>query len=74
MPFLKPSAVREWKEDVKTHEEAVRFALQTVKIEKEKRNILVAHQFVTNGSWMPNLCESEQPSVGGLDRVDVLGL
>lgn len=71
MPFLKPSAVREWKEDVKTHEEAVRFALQTVKIEKEKRNILVAHQFVTNGSWMPNLCESEQPSVGGLDRVDV---
>ena len=71
MPFLKPSMVREWAEDIKTYEEAVRFALQSVKIKRDKRNLLVAHQFVTKGEWMPKTCESEQLSVGGLDRVDV---
>ena len=71
MPFLKPAMVREWKEDVRTHEEAVRFALNTVKIEKEQRNLLVAHQFVTKGEWSPQTCDSEELSVGGLDCVDV---
>lgn len=35
------------------------------------RNILVAHQFVTAGEMLPERCESESISVGGLDNVDV---
>lgn len=70
LPFLKPSMVKKWCPDVKTHEDAVRFALESVKVEEGQRNILVAHQFVTKGMWEPQTCDSEQPSIGGLDRVD----
>ena len=45
-------------------------ALESVRFEEGKRNILVAHQFVTKGEWSPQTCDSEQLSIGGLDRVD----
>ena len=71
IPFLKPSMVKAWYGEVKTHQEAVEKALKSVKFEEGKRNILVAHQFVTKGNWSPQICDSEQLSIGGLDRVDV---
>ena len=71
IPFLKPSMVKAWYGEVKTHQEAVEKALKSVKFEEGKRNILVAHQFVTKGNWSPQICDSEQLSLGGLDRVDV---
>ena len=70
MPFLKPSMVKPWYGDVKSHQEAVWRALESVRFEEGKRNILVAHQFVTKGEWSPQTCDSEQLSIGGLDRVD----
>ena len=63
--------VKAWYGEVKTHQEAVEKALKSVKFEEGKRNILVAHQFVTKGNWSPQICDSEQLSIGGLDRVDV---
>ena len=71
IPFLKPSMVKAWYGEVKTHQEAVEKALESVRFEEGKRNILVAHQFVTKGNWSPQICDSEQLSIGGLDRVDV---
>lgn len=35
------------------------------------RNVLVAHQFVINGGQLPEVCESEELSLGTLDHVDV---
>jgi len=35
------------------------------------RNVLVAHQFVINGGQMPEVCESEELSLGTLDHVEV---
>lgn len=47
MPFLRPSAVRPYFENVRTFEDAVRAALSTVAREPDMRHVLVAHQYVT---------------------------
>jgi len=39
-------------------------------INKEERNILVAHQFITSGSQQPERSDSETIAIGGLDNID----
>lgn len=67
LPFVKPASVRPFfpDEEINDYNDAVRFALSSVSLSKEKRNVLVAHQFVTGAQT----CESEERSVGGLDNV-----
>ena len=68
LPFLKPSVVRHalGKEEIATCQEAVEAALERVERDPEKRNVLVAHQFVLGAGR----CDSEEVSVGGLDQID----
>ena len=67
LPFIKPSNVKAFFEDeIKTYTDAIRVALSNAEIDKDKRNILVTHQFVTGASRS----ESEEISVGGTDNVD----
>lgn len=68
LPFLKPSVVRHAleREDITTCQEAVEAALEKLKADPEKRNVLVAHQFVLGAGR----CDSEEVSVGGLDQID----
>lgn len=69
LPFLKPSMVRHvfGDEEVQSYQDAVRVALEHINLDTRKRNILVAHQFVTGATR----CESEEIVVGGLDQIDV---
>ena len=68
LPFLKPSVVRHAleREDITTCQEAVEAALEKLKTDTEKRNVLVAHHFVLGAGR----CDSEEVSVGGLDQID----
>lgn len=68
LPFIKPAVVRRFfeEEEINTYQEAVQTAVAHMEIDREKRNLLVAHQFVTGALR----CESEEISVGGLDQVD----
>lgn len=68
MPFLKPAQVRMvWPEkEIVTYTEAVRAVIEEMNPDPEKRNILIAHQFVSGASR----CESEEVVIGGLDQVD----
>ena len=68
MPFLRPVAVRRFfpEEEIHTYHQAVETAISHLSIDRTKRNVLVAHQFVTGASR----CESEEISVGGMDQVD----
>ena len=68
LPFLKPAAVRHVFEEaeISSYQDAVRLAVRKLEVDPEKRNLLVAHQFVTGASR----CESEETIVGGLDQVD----
>lgn len=68
LPFVRPSVVRRGLgiEEIESYEDAVREAVVHMDVDQSKRNILVAHQFVTGAGR----CDSEEIVVGGLDNVD----
>lgn len=68
LPFVKPSLVKRLypEEEIITYQDAVNAAVQHMQIDTDKRNILLAHQFVTGAAR----CDSEELSVGGVDDVD----
>jgi len=68
LPFVKPAHVRRWTdEDVETYTDAIRVAVDRMNMDKNERNVLVTHQFITGSART----ESEEISVGGTDNVDV---
>lgn len=78
LPFLKPSYVRNVfrEEPPETYTEAVRRLLGREEIDyKNRRNVLVSHQFYTGKEdtleVYPATCDSETFSVGGIENVDI---
>ena len=69
LPFVKPVNVKRFFEDeqIENYTDAVRMAVEQMKVNTDERNILVTHQFVTGAKRS----ESEDISVGGTDNVDV---
>lgn len=72
IPFLRPSAVRSFFPDVEIEDytDALRTIIENLQVDTSRRNVVLAHQFVTAAGALPETCDSEQLSVGGLDRVD----
>ena len=71
LPFLRPGMLRPFAEEIpETYEEAVKTALHGAVLHREERNLLLAHQFVTAGGRKPEISDSEQRSLGGIDQVD----
>ena len=72
LPFIKPAVVRHALEKEpagnlpESYQEAVEIAVKRMEVDEQKRNILIAHQFVTGAKR----AESEEVIVGGLDNVD----
>lgn len=73
LPFVKPSIVSYYLKDAdtSTYEKAVKAVIDAAQIDVTQRNILIAHQFVTNQGVEPEQSDSELLSVGGLDNIDV---
>ena len=72
LPFMKPSYVKKVFDEVpESYTEAVKMILERENIDKTRRNVLVSHQFYTNGGEKPETCDSESISVGGIDNVDI---
>lgn len=73
LPFVRPTDVRmalpDRAEEIHTHDDAVRIALAEHELDQGVCNILVSHQFVTDGDDGPQTCDSESISVGGIDNV-----
>ena len=69
LPFVKPGNVRRYYPDVEieSYTDAIACIIDNLNLDKTKRNVIVAHQFVTGA----NRSESEDISVGGTDNVDV---
>ena len=67
MPFLKPVTVRQAlkEEKIEGYQNAVETVIKRINLDHDRRNVIVAHQFVTGAS----LCESEELNVGGLDQI-----
>ncbi|MBO4220313.1 MAG: exonuclease SbcCD subunit D [Clostridia bacterium] len=68
LPFIKPADVRRFFEEskIESYTDAVKYAVEAMKIDSSKRNVIVAHRFVTGA----RRSESEEISVGGSDNVD----
>ena len=68
LPFVKPAHVKRFfpDEGIESYTDACRVAVEKMGLAKEKRNVLLTHQFVTGAST----CESEEFSVGGSDNVE----
>ncbi len=68
LPFIKPSHVRAVFEDpdISSYTDAVRCAVEAMRVRPDHRSVLITHQFVTGAGT----CDSEEISVGGSDNVD----
>jgi len=72
LPFIRPAVVRhvfageEGAEEIRTYQEAVQAAVEHMDLDTEKRNVLVAHQFVVGAMS----CDSEEITVGGIDQIE----
>lgn len=69
LPFVKPANVRRFFDDreILSYTDAMKVAISEMNVNRESRNVLVTHQFVTGA----DRTESEEISVGGTDNVDV---
>lgn len=67
LPFLKPAYVKHAfpEAEVGSYEEAVSYALSQISVDTDRRNLIVAHQFVTGAT----VCDSEELSIGGQDNI-----
>lgn len=72
LPFVKPALVRPFFESqvMESYEEAVKVILSSTEIDTNKRNVMVAHQFVTASGLEPQRSDSETVSLGTMDNVD----
>ena len=68
LPFLKPVQLRQLfpEETIETYTDACAAAVAHMDLDKNARNVLLTHQFVTGAAT----CDSEEISVGGTDNVD----
>ena len=68
LPFVKPAHVRAVfpQAELSTYTQALAQALEGAPGDPSRRNVLLAHQFVTGAAT----CQSEEVSVGGMDNVD----
>ena len=79
MPFVKPSNVKNTLSDLTeepekesaalTYTEAMQQAVAAMQVDPGKRNVLIAHQNVTN-SGVNRRSDSETISIRGLDNID----
>ena len=68
LPFLKSAHVKRFYPDgkIESYTDGCRTVIEHMEIDPARRNVLLAHQFVTGAAT----CESEEISVGGSDNVD----
>ena len=68
LPFIKPAHVRRYfpEADITSYTDALGVAIDAMKVDPARRNVLITHQFVTGAARS----DSEEISVGGTDNVD----
>lgn len=70
LPFVKPAVIKYYLEnpdevELNSYHEAIKYIIDRLEVDKNTRNVLLAHQFITGA----NKGGSEDISVGGLDNI-----
>lgn len=75
LPFVKASQVRHYHPDkkIESYDDAVRAVLDSASLDRSRRNVLVAHQFVTGKSGDPALSGSESLGTKSVGLVEKIG-
>ena len=71
LPFLKPAMVKRFfpEQDIVTYQDALETVIGHMELNREERNLLIAHQFVT-GAVRGGSEDSVEVFVGGVENVD----
>ena len=71
LPFLKPAMVKRFfpEQDIVTYQDALETVIGNMELNREERNLLFAHQFVT-GAVTGGSEDSVEVFVGGVENVD----
>ena len=71
LPFVRPSTLTPFAGARPADTDAaVGLALEALPPDSARRNVLLAHQFVTAHGAMPQVCDSEIAPIGGAEQVD----
>lgn len=72
LPYISPLHARRYYPDaqINCYNDGLKTVMEHVQLQKDRPNVLVAHQFVISGTTSPEISDSELRSVGGLDEVD----
>lgn len=71
LPFVRPSTLTPFAgERPASTDDAAALALEAAVPDNARRNVLIAHQFVTASGAMPQVCDSEIAPIGGAEQVD----
>lgn len=75
MPFVKASQVKHYYEDeeILSYDSAVRVVLNHTEIDKNERNIIIAHQFVAGKSGETKCSGSESIATQSVGAVEIIG-
>ena len=68
MPYVKQIHVKKYYPDseIDNYNDALKCVMESVEVDENNRNIIIAHQFVTGAT----VCESEELSIGGLENIE----
>ena len=71
LPYIYPALIRKYYpcEKISNYNDALKLLIQHTKLNKNKINILLSHQFVVSSN-QTIVSDSEQKSVGGIDEID----
>ena len=71
LPFLKPAMVKRFfpEQEIGTYQDALETVIGNMELNREERNLLIAHQFVT-GAVTGGSEDSVEVFVGGVENVD----
>lgn len=71
LPFLKPAMVKRFfpEQDIVTYQDTLETVIGNMELNREERNLLIAHQFVT-GAVTGGSEDSVEVFVGGVENVD----
>lgn len=73
LPFVKPADVRGYYSDreIVSYQDAMACIMEDTRIDKNERNVILIHQFVTAHGVEVERSDSEILSLGGIDNIDV---
>lgn len=70
-PFIKPAMIKNQYPECESYDNAFKAVISACDINYNERNILIAHQFFTDGGRGPERSDSELVNVGTLDNIDI---